>query len=141
MYVYVHIYLTIFIDMFLKHPNLKDLRILRIYSKSIEIKYYYGPHSNKVSPCHINNIHTMCMQALSKPESEQECRDTHKPYALHKKIRNDDCPLSKEILEMERKFERLFIQLHLCTYLVIFFVGIQSKRRFHLHMKDFISMK
>ena len=37
-----------FTDMFLKHPNLKDLRILRIYSKSIETKYYYGPHSSKV---------------------------------------------------------------------------------------------
>ena len=37
-----------FADMFLKHPNLKDLRILRIYSKSIETKYHYGPHSSKV---------------------------------------------------------------------------------------------
>ena len=35
-------------DMFLKHPNVKDLHILRIYSKSIETKYHYGPHSNKV---------------------------------------------------------------------------------------------
>ena len=35
-------------DMFLKHPNVEDLRILRIYSKSIETKSYYGPHSNKV---------------------------------------------------------------------------------------------
>ena len=34
--------------MFLRHPNIKDLRILRIYSKSIETKYYYGPHSSKV---------------------------------------------------------------------------------------------
>ena len=37
-----------FLDMFLKHPNIKDLRILRIYSKSIETKYHYGPHSCKV---------------------------------------------------------------------------------------------
>ena len=37
-----------FIDMFTKHPNIKDLRILRIYSKSIETKYHYGPHSSKV---------------------------------------------------------------------------------------------
>ena len=40
--------ITYFTDMFLAHPNLKDLRILRIYSKSIETKYYYGPHSSKV---------------------------------------------------------------------------------------------
>ena len=38
----------IFTDMFLKHPKLKDLRILRIYSKSIETQYHYGPHSSKV---------------------------------------------------------------------------------------------
>jgi len=38
-----------YLDMFLKHPKVKDLCILRIYSKSIETKYYYGPHSNKVA--------------------------------------------------------------------------------------------
>ena len=41
--------------MLLKHPGVKDLRILRIYSKSIETKFYYGPHSNKVT-CYF----TMC---------------------------------------------------------------------------------
>ena len=35
--------------MFLTHPNIKDLRILRIYSNSIENKYCYGPHSCKVT--------------------------------------------------------------------------------------------
>ncbi|XP_065917898.1 3'-5' exoribonuclease HELZ2-like isoform X3 [Dysidea avara] len=79
------------LDMFLKHPNVKDLRILRIYSKSIETKSYYGPHSNK---------------ALSKPRSEQECREVHELYALHKKIRCDDCVFSERILALERKFER-----------------------------------
>ena len=44
----ITVYMLSFTDMFLKHPNLKDLRILRIYSKSIETKYYYGPHSFKV---------------------------------------------------------------------------------------------
>ncbi|XP_065917904.1 3'-5' exoribonuclease HELZ2-like isoform X2 [Dysidea avara] len=79
------------LDMFLKHPNIKDLRILRIYSKSIETKYYYGPHSNKV---------------LNKPSSEQECSKAHEPYALHKKIRSRECPLSGEILAMEERFKR-----------------------------------
>ncbi|XP_065917902.1 3'-5' exoribonuclease HELZ2-like isoform X2 [Dysidea avara] len=79
------------LDMFLKHPNVKDLRILRIYSKSIETKSYYGPHSNKV---------------LNKPSSEQECSKAHEPYALHKKIRSRECPLSGELLAMEDRFER-----------------------------------
>jgi len=58
------------------------------------------------------------MQALSKPKSEQECRKAHEPYALHKKIRNDDCLLSKKILEMEGKFKR-FNYIHtLCTYYI-----------------------
>ena len=35
-------------DMFLNHPNIKDLRILRIYSKSIETKRYTGPYGSKV---------------------------------------------------------------------------------------------
>jgi len=37
----------IYPDMFLKHSDIKHLRILRIYSKIIETKSYYGPHSNK----------------------------------------------------------------------------------------------
>ena len=45
------------IDMFLKHPKVKDLRILRVYSKSIETKYYHGPHSSKVAMIIINIIH------------------------------------------------------------------------------------
>ena len=47
-------------------------------------------------------------KALSKPRSEQECREAHEPYALHKKIRSEDCPQSEEILSMEKKFKRLF---------------------------------
>ena len=46
-------------------------------------------------------------QALSKPKSEQECRKAHEPYALHMKIRSEDCSLSKDILTMEETFERL----------------------------------
>ena len=42
------IYHCLYADMFLDHPNLKDLRILRIFSKSIETKGYSGPHSSKV---------------------------------------------------------------------------------------------
>ena len=43
--------ITFLIDMFMKDHELinNDLRILRIYSKSIENKYYYGPHSCKVA--------------------------------------------------------------------------------------------
>ena len=97
--------------MFLKHPNIKDLRILRIYSKSIETKYYYGPHSNKVHSLMGENNHSLYslyhIQVLNKPSSEQECSEAHKPYALHKKIRSKECPLHERILAMEEKFARL----------------------------------
>ena len=103
--------------MFLKHPNTKDLRILRIYSKSIETKYYHGPHSTKVrtDSNYYEHIHYIChIQTFSKPSSEQECDEDHEPYALHKKIRSKECLLSGNILEMEKKFERL---LHAKTLL------------------------
>ena len=94
--------------MFLKHPNIEDLRILRIYSKSIETKSYSGPHSNKViciwSQLCMISIHYI--QVLNKPSSEQECSKAHEPYALHKKIRSRECPRSGEILAMEEKFKR-----------------------------------
>ena len=52
----------VFTDMFLKHPNVKDLRILRVYSKSIETKYYHGPHSSKVVMIIININSVDCIQ-------------------------------------------------------------------------------
>ena len=94
--------------MFLKHPEIRNLRILRIFSKSIEIKYFYGPHSNKVHYILVIKLYSIMyhFQASRKPRSEQECKEAHEPYALHKKIRSEDCPYSTEILAMERKFER-----------------------------------
>jgi len=52
------------------------------------------------------SIHYNILQVLSKPISEQECKKAHEPFALHKKIRSKECPLSGEILAMEERFKR-----------------------------------
>ena len=112
-----------YVDMLLKLPNIKDLRILRLYSKSIETKSYYGPHSNKVVSMiavatSVRYIHHI--QVLNKPSSEQECSKVHEPYALHKKIRSRDCKFSEKILAMEEKFERLLsVTCRYCRYTVL----------------------
>ena len=47
--------------MFLKHPNVNGLRILRVYSKSIETKYYHGPHSSKAAMTIIYRVNNNCI--------------------------------------------------------------------------------
>ena len=46
------------------------------------------------------------MQVYSKPRSDQECEKEYEQFALHVKIRSNDCSLSDKISAMEKKFER-----------------------------------
>ena len=51
----------------------------------------------------------------SKSFSDQECKENHKQFALHVKVRSEECSLSDKILELEEKFER-YIASYVYSY-------------------------
>ena len=74
-------------------PVKSELKILRVFSKTIEQKDCPGP-----------NLHEGVFPKWST--SEAKCESKHEEYALHKKIRRFD----PEIGEMDREFEELHKQ-------------------------------
>ena len=70
-----------------------ELKILRVFSKTIEQKEYPGP-----------KLHEGVFPKYTT--SEAKCEPKHEPYALHKKIRK----INPEIAEMDRQFEELHRQ-------------------------------
>ena len=72
-------------------PPVKDeLKILRVFSKTIEQKEYPGP-----------KLHDVVFPKFTT--SETKCEPKHEHYALHKKIRQ----INSEIAAMDREFEEL----------------------------------
>ena len=91
MTIYVaHYYLCSFTDTLIKDcPAAGELRILRVFSKTIERKEFCGPFFN---------------EDLFRPgKTDTKCQGHHKPYALHHKIRQRN----HTIRQMEKEFTEM----------------------------------
>ena len=74
-------------------PVKDQLKILRVFSKTIEQEKYPGP-----------KLHSEVFRKYTKPDpSDSKCEPKHKPYALHERIRK----VEPRIAEMDACFMKL----------------------------------